>query len=74
MEFAALEGSRQLLEKNHPILLIEAIKAGRDQLRSWLEQRGYKVFDAGINLLAVHVSDKALAQPEQKGPPAQSAA
>jgi hypothetical protein len=32
------------------------------------------VFDAGINLLAVHVSDKTLAQLEQKTPPAQSAA
>ncbi|HKA76609.1 MAG TPA: FkbM family methyltransferase [Pseudolabrys sp.] len=74
MEFAALEGARQLVEKNHPILLIEAIKAGREQLRGWLEQRGYKVFDAGINLLAVHLSDKTLAQLEQKTPPAQSAA
>ena len=74
MEFAALEGARQLVEKHHPILLIEAIKAGRESLRAWLEQRGYKVLDAGINLLAVHTSDKTLNQLEQPQPPQSSAA
>jgi len=60
MEMEALEGGCQLIEKCHPILLIEQIKAGREQLRAWLQERGYAVFDAGINLLAVHKTDATL--------------
>ena len=33
----ALERGRQLVEKCHPILLIEQIKTGREQLRAWPE-------------------------------------
>ena len=39
----ALEGAWQLIEKCHPILLIEQIKAGRERLRAWLQERGYKL-------------------------------
>jgi FkbM family methyltransferase len=60
MELEALEGGRQLVEKYHPILLIEQIKIGRDQLRPWLQERGYTVFNAGINLLAIHNTDATL--------------
>ena len=60
MEMEALEGGCQLIEKCHPILLIEQIKAGREQLRAWLQERGYTLFDAGINLLAVHKTDATL--------------
>ena len=57
MEMEALDGGRQLIEKSRPVLLIEHIKAGRDQLRAWLQERGYTVFEAGINFLAVHKTD-----------------
>jgi FkbM family methyltransferase len=60
MEMEALEGARQLIEKCHPILLIEQIKAVRERLRAWIQERGYEVIDAGINLLAVHRTDPTL--------------
>jgi FkbM family methyltransferase len=60
MEMEALEGARQLIERNRPLLLIEQIKTIRDRLRSWLLERGYEVIDAGINLLAVHKTDPTL--------------
>jgi FkbM family methyltransferase len=60
MEMEALEGARQLVEKCHPIILIEQIKAVRERLRAWIQERGYEVIDAGINLLAVHRSDPTL--------------
>ena len=60
MEMEALEGARQLIEKNHPILLIEQIKTVRERLRAWIQERGYDIIDAGINLLAVHRSDPTL--------------
>ncbi len=60
MEMEALEGGRQLIEKARPILLIEQIKTVRERLRAWLQERGYEVIDAGINLLAVHKTDPTL--------------
>jgi FkbM family methyltransferase len=72
MEMEALEGGRQLVEKCHPILLIEQLKTGREQLRAWLLERGYAVFDAGINFLAVHKTDATLN--ELKLPQTQSSA
>jgi hypothetical protein len=44
-----------------PILLIERIKADGAQLTQWLEGRGYQVMQVGINLVAVHKTDKTLA-------------
>jgi FkbM family methyltransferase len=61
MEIEALEGARRTVERDHPILLIEKIKTDAGQLREWLTVRGYKIMDAGINLLAVHADDKSLA-------------
>ncbi len=62
MEFEALEGARDTIERCRPVLLIEQIKAGRDQLHAWLAERGYETADAGINLLAIHKSDETLGQ------------
>jgi hypothetical protein len=60
MEMEALEGGQQMIEKARPILLIEQIKTVRERLRAWLQERGYEVIDAGINLLAVHKTDPTL--------------
>jgi FkbM family methyltransferase len=61
MEMEALEGARQTIERSRPMMLIERIKADPTQLITWLEQRGYKVVQVGINMLAIHTSDKTLA-------------
>ena len=61
MEMEALEGARQTIDRSVPILLIERIKADGAQLTQWLEGRGYQVMQVGINLLAVHKTDKTLA-------------
>jgi len=66
MEMEALEGARELIEKSHPILLIEQIKTVRERLRAWIQERGYEVIDAGINLLAVHRSDPTLKELQAK--------
>ena len=62
MEMEALEGARQTIDRSVPILLIERIKADGAQLTQWLEERGYQVMQVGINLLAVHKTDKTLAE------------
>jgi FkbM family methyltransferase len=61
MELEALEGARQTIERSHPIMLIEKIKADAAQLIKWLEDRGYKVVSVGINMVAIHTGDKTLA-------------
>jgi hypothetical protein len=48
------------LPKNKPALLIETIKVDTTKLGEWLIARDYKVFQMGINALAVHASDPVL--------------
>jgi FkbM family methyltransferase len=74
MELEALEGARAMIQESRPILLVESIKAGRDLLRLWMEQHGYHVVEAGLNLLAIHASDQTLSQLKVSEPPAQSSA
>jgi FkbM family methyltransferase len=74
MELEALEGARQTIERNHPIFLVESIKAGRERLRAFLSESGYKVVEAGINLLAIHNSDPVVNELQIPDMPAQSSA
>lgn len=62
MEMEALEGARGIIERSRPIMLIESIKADREQVRTFLQDCGYRVIDAGINVLAIHLSDPTLTQ------------
>jgi hypothetical protein len=63
-----------LIEKSSPIVLVESVKAGPEPLRAWLDERGYRVVDAGLNLLAIHRSDPTLSQLQIPETPAQSSA
>jgi FkbM family methyltransferase len=60
MELEALEGARRTIDQSHPIMLIEKIKADNVRLQQWLGEHGYEIIGAGINLLAIHKSDKTL--------------
>ncbi len=60
MELEALEGARQIVERSHPIVLVEAIKSDSERLQRWLIDRGYAVMVTGINLLAIHAGDETL--------------
>jgi FkbM family methyltransferase len=60
MEVEAIEGGAASLARCRPVLLVEAIKSNRARLRSMLENLGYRLFDAGLNLIAVHAEDKTL--------------
>ncbi len=57
MEMEALEGADKTLQKYKPQLVIEKIKSNEQALLQFLTSRGYKVFNFGINLLAIHESD-----------------
>jgi FkbM family methyltransferase len=60
MELEALEGAKRSITQSHPIMLIEKIKTDAEKLRAWLKAHGYEIIDAGINMLAIHQSDKTL--------------
>ena len=62
MELEGLAGAATSIAKHHPILLVEAVKVDRDELRAWLAHHDYTIFDVGMNLLALHSADKCLAQ------------
>ena len=74
MEMEALEGAQQIIERYRPIFLVESLKVGRERLRAFLDQRGYKVVEAGINLLAIHKSDPVVNELQLPEMPAQSSA
>jgi FkbM family methyltransferase len=60
MEMEVLAGAARSIERHHPIMLIEKIKADATVLKMWLESRGYVIMEAGINLLVIHSTDKVL--------------
>jgi FkbM family methyltransferase len=62
MELEALEGANHTIDQSHPVMLIERIKTDAAKLRQWLADRGYEIIDAGINMLAIHRSDKTLSE------------
>jgi FkbM family methyltransferase len=62
MELEALEGAKRSITQSHPIMLIEKIKTDAEKLRAWLKAHGYEIIDAGINMLAIHQSDKTLSE------------
>ena len=74
MEIEALEGARQTIERGYPIILVELIKAGRERLRRFLDEQGYKVVEAGINLLAIHKTDPVVGELQIPELPEQSSA
>jgi hypothetical protein len=74
MELEALQGARGIIEKSRPVLLIESIKADREALRAFLQDCGYRVIDAGINILAIHLSDPTLTQLNPDAPAQASSA
>jgi FkbM family methyltransferase len=60
MEMEALSGAQATISRYRPILLIEKIKTDVRQLEQWLKDNGYQSFALGINILAVHQSDRCL--------------
>jgi len=60
MELEALQGAMNSIQRNRPILIVESIKSDEAALRSLLGGLEYQIFKVGMNLLAVHASDKAL--------------
>ncbi len=61
MEPEAIAGAKASIERTRPILIVESVKSDKAALRAAIEQLGYRLFEAGMNLLAIHESDKTAA-------------
>lgn len=60
MELDVLEGAKDTLARQKPVLLIEVIKTDRKQLEQVLQRHGYMHHYMGMNVLAVHKTDRIL--------------
>jgi FkbM family methyltransferase len=60
MEEEALAGAAGLIAAHHPVLIVEWLKTAKAELRRLLESWGYRLFELGINFLAIHESDRCL--------------
>ena len=69
MEMEVLEGARQVIGQHHPILIVENLKTDRVALMNYLTEYGYRTFDAGLNVLAIHPSDPTVGS-VREAPPA----
>ncbi|WP_109479331.1 FkbM family methyltransferase [Paraburkholderia sp. C35] len=60
MELDVLRGARAVLERHRPVMLIEMIKSDQAAIQDFLTGLGYRMFDYGIDQLAIHESDPVL--------------
>lgn len=58
MEMAVLAGARQTIRQHLPIIFVERLKIREAELDAVLAEYGYRRHQVGLNLLAVHPSDK----------------
>ncbi len=57
MEEEVLIGAKESIERFKPIMIIEIIKSDKASIEGFLLKNGYKLFPAGINILAIHGDD-----------------
>jgi hypothetical protein len=60
MEAEALDGARETIQRCKPILFVETIKSDKDAISQALRNEGYVVLPNGMNILAIHRTDKTL--------------
>ena len=57
MELEVLQGAKATIERFRPIIIVEQLKASKDEITAVLASYGYEWFALGLNFLAVHPSD-----------------
>lgn len=60
MEAEALQGAAATIERCKPILFVEVIKSDKAAIGAALRNEGYRVLPNGMNIIAIHESDKTL--------------
>jgi FkbM family methyltransferase len=60
IEIERLRGASESLVRSRPVLFVEHLKVDRVVLQDLLIDLGYRVYEAGINLIAIHTDDPTL--------------
>lgn len=60
MEAEALQGAAETIARCKPILFVETIKSDKNAIVAALRNEGYRVLPNGMNIIAVHETDKTL--------------
>lgn len=58
MEMEALKGAEETISRTRPQMMIEKIKSDEGGISRFLSAMGYRMFPLGINILAIHESDR----------------
>jgi FkbM family methyltransferase len=58
MELEVLEGAKRIIRRSLPVIIIEHIKTGPEEIVTFLKHYGYHMAELGLNVLAIHPSDK----------------
>jgi FkbM family methyltransferase len=58
MECEVLEGATRTIRQSLPVIIIEHLKTGPDDIVKFLKHHGYHMGELGLNILAIHPSDK----------------
>jgi FkbM family methyltransferase len=57
MELEVLAGAAQSIRRHRPMMVVETLKSGSQPILDWLAPLGYRTWQWGINLLAIHEGD-----------------
>jgi FkbM family methyltransferase len=69
MECEVLEGAKRTIRQSLPVVIVEHLKAGADNIIDHLRHHGYNMAQLGVNILAIHSTDRTA---EGFGPQARS--
>jgi FkbM family methyltransferase len=58
MECEVLEGAKRTIRRSLPVVIIEHIKTGPGEIVKFLRHHGYHMGELGLNILAIHPTDK----------------
>jgi FkbM family methyltransferase len=58
MECEVLEGAKRTIRRCLPVIIIEHIKTGPEEIVKFLKHHGYHMGELGLNILAIHPTDK----------------
>jgi FkbM family methyltransferase len=58
MECEVLEGAKRTIRRSLPVVIIEHIKTGPEEIVKFLRHHGYHMGELGLNILAIHPTDK----------------
>lgn len=58
MELEVLEGAKRTIRRFLPVIIVEHLKTGADDIVKYLKHYGYHMGELGLNILAIHPSDR----------------